>query len=285
MTVTGTSEAITKLDMEAKAAKQERVNKLLETLSSLDPPKRHQDIQAKRYTGSVLWLQEYERFRVWQHWQDTSIRPENTSNRILQCYGIPGAGKTIVSSMVIDHLLSHYGEQRVAYIYCDYRDKTNQNLLNIMGSILKQHLTVTTKIPDPIVDLLETLQKNGKRVMIKDMLQMLKFVIPQTASHFLCIDALDELDPGPRLELLKALQTEFGSTRIFLTGRPHVVSDVSRILQIPSVDSIQITPNLIDLRAYLSYEIELDRESNPDDMNEQLKEEILDGIVSKAQGM
>ncbi|KAF8435915.1 hypothetical protein BGX38DRAFT_1077910, partial [Terfezia claveryi] len=108
---------------------------LLETLSPLDPPKRHQDLQAKRYKGSVLGLLEHERFHMWQ---DTSMHTENTSNRILQCYGIPGAGKTIVSSMVIDHLVSHYGEQRVAYIYCDYRDKANQNLLNIMGSILKQ---------------------------------------------------------------------------------------------------------------------------------------------------
>ncbi|RPB19252.1 hypothetical protein L211DRAFT_768575, partial [Terfezia boudieri ATCC MYA-4762] len=111
--------------------------KLLEMLSPLDPPEWHQDLQAKRYKDSVLWLHEYERFHVWQ---DTSIHTGNTSNRILQCYGMPGAGKTIVSSMVIDHLLSHYGKQRVAYIYCNYRDKTNQNLLNIMGSILKQHL-------------------------------------------------------------------------------------------------------------------------------------------------
>ncbi|KAF8435913.1 hypothetical protein BGX38DRAFT_1099857, partial [Terfezia claveryi] len=256
----------------------ERVNKLIETLSPLDPPKRHQDLQAKRYKNSVLWLQEYERFRVWQ---DTSIR---TSNRILPCYGIPGAGKTIISSMVIDHLLSHYGEQRVAYIYCDYRDKTNQSLDNIMGSILKQHLAITIEIPDAVVKLLESQQNNiGKA----DASQMLKFVIPQLAAsgHFLCIDALDELEPGTRFDLLKAIQTEFGNSRIFLTGRHHIASDVSRILQIPSVDSMQITPNPIDVRAYLSYEIGLDWERNPDDMNEQLKEEILDGIISKTQGM
>ncbi|KAF8458591.1 hypothetical protein BGX38DRAFT_1264844 [Terfezia claveryi] len=151
-------------------------------------------------------------------------------------------------------------------------EKANQNLLNIMGSILKQHLTVTTNIPDQTVDLLESLQKNGKEVMIKDMSQMLKFVIPQTASHhFLCIDALDELVPGPRLELLKALQIEFGSSRILLTGRPLVASDVSRILQIYLADAIQITPNSIEVRAYLSHEIEQDREMNPDDMNQQLR--------------
>ena len=62
-------------------------------LSPLDPPKRHRDLQAKRYKGSVLWLLEQQRFRMWQ---DSSIRTENTSHRIVQCYGIPGAGKTII---------------------------------------------------------------------------------------------------------------------------------------------------------------------------------------------
>ena len=62
-------------------------------LSPLDPPKRHEDLQAKRYKDSVLWLLEHEHFRVWQ---DSRIRTENTSNRIMQCYGIPGAGKTVM---------------------------------------------------------------------------------------------------------------------------------------------------------------------------------------------
>jgi len=187
--------------------------------------------------------------------------------------------------MVIDHLLSHYGEQRVAYIYCDYRDKTDQNLLNIMGSILKQHLAAATHIPKAILDLLESFQEQGSKVAIKDVSKMLKVAILQTTSHFLCIDAVDELEPGVRLELLNALQTEFGSTRIFLTGRPHITSDVSRILQICSANAIQITPNPTEVREYLSHEIDLDWEMSTDDMNEQLKGEILDGIVSRAEGM
>ena len=186
---------------------------------------------------------------------------------------------------MIDHLLSQYRGQTVAYIYCDYRDKTNQNLLNIMSSILKQHLSVTTDIPDAVVSLLEALQKQNKNEKLRDVSQMLKSTIPKTASNFLCIDALDELEQRTRLELLKALQTDFGSTRIFLTGRQHISSDVSRILQTHPANAIQITPNPIEVRAYLSHEIELDSEMNPDDMNGQLKEEILDEIVSKAQGM
>ena len=189
--------------------------------------------------------------------------------------------------MVIDHLLAHYGDQRVAYIYCDYRDKTNQNLLNIMGSILKQHLAATADIPDEVMSQLESLQKHGKGVKIEDVSQMLKFAIPQLdgTSQFLCIDALDELESGTRLELLKALQTEFGSTRVFLTGRHHITSDVTRVLQIHLADAIHITPNPTDVRLYLSHEIELDAKINSDDMDEQLKEEIIGGVMAKAQGM
>jgi len=191
--------------------------------------------------------------------------------------------------MVIDHLLTYYGVPQVAYLYCDYRDKTNQSLLNILGSILKQLLTATTKTPDAVANVLESLRKEGRRVGVSDVLQMLKITIQHLIMNatgpFLCIDALDELESRVRLELLKAIQSEFGSMRIFLTGRPHIASDVSRMLQLRQEEAIQIIPNPIDVRAYLSHEIDLDWEMNPDDMNERLKEEIVDAIVTKAQGM
>jgi len=189
--------------------------------------------------------------------------------------------------MVIDHLLSHFSEPKVAYVYCDYRDKTNQSLHNILGSILKQLLMITTNMPDAVVGMLESLQKRGNKVELHIVSHILKLAIPQlnVAGPFLVIDALDELEPRVRLELLKALQSEFGGTHIFLTSRPHIASDVSRILRLHQGDAIQITPNSIDIRAYLGHEIDLDWEMNPEDMNEQLKEEILDAILSKAQGM
>ncbi|KAF8435916.1 hypothetical protein BGX38DRAFT_1145535 [Terfezia claveryi] len=62
-------------------------------------------------------------------------------------------------------------------------------------------------------------------------------------------------------------------------SRPHIASDVSHILQIYLADAIQITPNSIEVQAYLRHEIEQDQEMNPDDINKELKEEILDGII------
>jgi len=187
---------------------------------------------------------------------------------------------------VIDHLISQHGESQVAYIYCDYRDQTNQTVVHILGSFLKQLLsTAIYAVPEAIISELEAIQRRGKRVETSDVTQMLKSMVSQLNFCFLCIDALDELEPRVRLELLKLLQSEFSVTRIFLTGRSHIQLEVDRVLQVNWEDSIRITANLGDIEAYLHHEIEVDMEINPDEMNETLKQEILRAILSKANGM
>ena len=131
---------------------------------------------------------------------------------------------------------------------------------------------------------LEAIEKGGKRPEKSHVSQILRLSISQLNRLFLCIDALDELGPRVRLELLKVLDTEFCTARIFLTGRPHIQSEVNSIFQGQN-NPIHITANLDDVQAYLTHEIELDVEVNPDDMNKQLKQEILEAIINKAEGM
>ena len=185
---------------------------------------------------------------------------------------------------MIDHLISQHGEKHVAYIYGDYRDQRNQTIVNIIGSLLKQLLTIDiSNVLDAVISVLE---KEGKRLEKHHILQMVKFAVPQlNGPSFLCIDALDELEPRVRHELLKVLQSEFGPSRIFITGRPHIRSEVNSVFQAHQHDPIHITADLGDVRAYLTHEIELDMEVNPEDMNEQLKEDILKAIINQAKGM
>jgi len=68
------------------------VHNLLQMLSPLESPKRHQDMQSKRHDGSGKWLLQHEQFCIWRD----STKPTASSVRILPCYGIPGAGKTII---------------------------------------------------------------------------------------------------------------------------------------------------------------------------------------------
>jgi len=188
------------------------------------------------------------------------------------------------SSVVIDDLITRHGEANVAYIYCDYRDQTSQTVANILSSVLRQFLTTASYVPESIITTLESIKKKDQRAEIGDISKMLKVLLPRLDRSFLCLDALDELEPRTRFTLLKALRTEFGSARILLTGRPHIEPEVNRALQ-TQPDAMHIEANEGDIRGFLIHEIEEDMNINPDDMNEQLREEILEAIISKAGGM
>ena len=185
---------------------------------------------------------------------------------------------------MIDDLIRRYGKENVAYMYCDYRDQTNQTVVNILGSLLRQILITTSHVPEEIARMLESIKRESKRLEIGNISQILKVLLPQLNSSFICLDALDELLPRTRFALLSALSTQFGTVRIFLTGRPHIQPEVDGALKSP-LYAMHITADNGDIRGYLIHEIEEDMNINPDDMTEQLKEEILEAITSKAGGM
>ena len=79
----------------------DRMLELLTTLSPLEPLKRHHDVKLPRaeYTGT--WLLQLESFCKWQ---DGNITVDNSS--VFCCYGIPGAGKTMIWYWLKSSILS-----------------------------------------------------------------------------------------------------------------------------------------------------------------------------------
>ena len=159
--------------------------------------------------------------------------------------------------------------------------------MNLLGSLLKQLLTAGSvlQVPGRVRNTLEEIQNKRRNVETADILSMMKFTLPRFRRSFICIDALDELQPGIRKALLKALCEEFTgykAVQLFLTGRLHIAPEVNESLRI-SQYSIDIIANGDDIRAYLISQIALD--TSPTAMNKSLKEEILQTIVEKSQGM
>ncbi|PHH73516.1 hypothetical protein CDD80_3760 [Ophiocordyceps camponoti-rufipedis] len=67
---------------------------------------QHNDFSARRQEGTGQWLLKTEEFEVWRE----------TKGRILLCQGIPGAGKTILASSVIDSLQTRGKTSRRLYV-------------------------------------------------------------------------------------------------------------------------------------------------------------------------
>ncbi|KAF8421801.1 hypothetical protein EV426DRAFT_671737, partial [Tirmania nivea] len=263
---------------------------LLQLLSTLEPLKRHVDVRSIRLKNTGTWLLELEYFRTWCDIQSTSI-----NSRILCCYGIPGAGKTLISSLVIDHLCLQAAEQTtrqisIVCLYGDYRDQNNQTLVNILGSFLHQFLANTglLHIPEQVITKLKEVKKRNSKVELENILVMLKAILEQLDNSFFCIDALDELEPQTRRDLLdnlKNLQLGTKAPRLFFTGRPHMQNEVHQYFEIRQEQEVEIIAKENDIRQYLHHKIAKDRHVNPDVMNKDLENEILSALVARSQEM
>ena len=124
----------------------------------------------------------------------------------------------------------------------------------------------------------------GRGPRLAEMMGMLRVTIASLPQVVICIDALDECLPKYLPELLKSLRDiSRGSptTRIFLTGRPHVREDVRRYFT--SAVVIPISPNRDDIRNYLEMRLEGDPE--PEAMNNDLRADIVRVILEKTSDM
>ena len=191
------------------------------------------------------------------------------------------------SSLVIDSLCDQPGEENVAVtaFYCDFLSQQEQTIANIIGAILKQ-LVGRGAIAE---DLREAFQKAKKEVggrgpRLADLMRMLRTTIASLPGVFICIDALDECLPKFLPELLESLRNlvrESPSTRIFLTGRPHVREDIQRYFS--KVVVIPISPSTDDIRNYV--EMRLDRDPEPEAMTDDLQADIVRVILDKISDM
>ena len=277
------------------------------TLTPLEPLKRHQDVRLHRTENTGTWLLNLESFCEWQECNENN-------NRVFCCYGIPGAGKTVIwygfkspidlilkaqrtnvyyylpySSVVIDDLYSQFYQRTnigIACLYADYKDQNTQTVVHILGSFLHQLLaTATEPIPDEVIQKLQEIKRLRGKLSTEDSLALLKIRIHQLKQAFICIDAVDELEPSVCRQLLRILeQLSTKNIRIFLTGRHYIQSEVQKCFQIAQKYTVTISASSPDIEAFTRQQI-LDDPYAEGAMDEVLETEIIDAIIEKSQGM
>ena len=163
----------------------------------------------------------------------------------------------------------------VAGLYCDFLAQEEQTTTHMMGAILKQLVRGW--------NIAEYLRKGfrrgeaeirGRPPRLPDLMKLLRMALASLRQVFICIDALDECPPKHLPDLLVSLRElilECPSTRIFLTGRPHIRESIQRCF--PQAFEIPITIKRRDIRKYL--EKRLDRDDEPEAMDNDLRGDIM----------
>ena len=260
---------------ETFARDQQARRELCQWLSPLDFPAQQREIYSRHQHGSGQWLLQSERFKRWL---------ENEGG-VLLCPGNPGAGKTVLASIVIDHLWNKVLKDGigVAYIYCDYLKHGEQTPLNLVGSLLKQ----LAEQQNPISESLQNYYDRHKRSNTNPdpglPFEVLKAECDSWSGIYIIIDALDECSEkdATRQIVVKGLLSLQGSKRIniLVTSRP-----------IPSIlcnfevwERLEIRADSEDIHRYLLGQ--MDRFSKRILAEKDLQAKIISGIVDAADGM
>ena len=140
------------------------------------------------------------------------------------------------SSLVIDKLCDEAveGDPTVVCFYFDFAARNEQSRVNMLGSLLRQLVSGQGEIPEEITRDFqkEKMVIGGRGPQVPGILKMFQTVAAMR-STFICVDALDECVPEHRMVVLESLgriQQESQNTRLFMSGRPHVRSEVEREL-------------------------------------------------------
>ena len=167
----------------------------------------------------------------------------------------------------------------VACFYFDFAARNEQSPVNVLGSLLRQFVSGLEGIPEEVVRSFRNQKKviGGRGLQVSGIIKMFQ-TITATKRTFICVDALDECVPEHRIVILESLgqiTRESIDTRIFVTGRSQIRSEVERNLG-GAAAFLLIEPTGDGIIAYICERLRND--TTPEMMNTTLEANIMESI-------
>ncbi|KAM0812495.1 hypothetical protein AB5N19_12486 [Seiridium cardinale] len=251
---------------------------ILNWLTPMDPDTEQSFFVRQRQAGTGQWLIDLPEYTNWKA----------TRGEAIFCHGIPGAGKTIMSSIVVEDLQETFYTKKekdvaVCFFYCNFQRRNEQGLKDIILSFLKQLLQAVTALPECVKELFDRCQAKRTQPTLEEATRTLRSVAELFRRVFVVVDALDECQTsdGCRKELMSELieLNRVAGINILATSRPvpHVVENLQDFL------SVEIRATKGDIRRFVSGNIH----NLPAFVgcNPGLLSEIMNSIVEAVDGM
>ena len=269
-----------KREIDARVTLDKESQDILKTFGSIDHRRSHDMGRKLRYAGTGLWLIENYKF---QHWLQST-------DQTLWLIGIPGAGKTVLASVVIDEALPKGSPSHaIAYFYCDYKDQRTQEASGILGSLAQQ---ISKQDEQSFAKLYEFHRAYGQgqsdtapyeATLLRD---LVRDVMTNFESTSIIIDALDECVGNVRdiVELLMSLGGNVANANVKLLFLSRDEIDIRDSLD--ASPQISIAADNRDLGLYVGGEIEERiRKKKLNIKNASLKGFMMDRLINGAEGM
>ncbi|KAN0069147.1 hypothetical protein V8E54_012776, partial [Elaphomyces granulatus] len=254
----------------------QKCREIVDWLTPVNYAPQQSDFIARRQEGTGEWLLKSNEFQQWL----------NKSNQTLFCPGMPGAGKTILSSIIIDHLCKVFGNDHtigIAYLYCNFRQRHEQKSSDLIVSLLKQLVQEQSPLPDIVKNLYSHHTPKRTHPLPDEVLSTLHHVMACYSRAFIVIDALDECQVshegrGKFLREIFNLQAKTG-VNVFATSR--FIQDIEN--QFSGSIKLEIRASDADVQKYLDGKLQNSQSWVLKNLN--LQAEIRSRITKAADGM
>ena len=209
---------------------------------------------------------------------------------LLWLHGIPGCGKTVLSSTIIENVLGRTHtkpDSAVLYFYFDFNDAEKQQSENMIRSLICQ---LSMYCADSVLHNLYSSCSNGRRQPSGEvLLDTLHQMMTSLGDIYVILDALDECaerdelltdveevvswkDTDLHLLITSRRETDIEETLTPLSDRQHRIA-----IQGASVDA--------DISTYIHKRLQIDRKLKRWQKHPNVQTEIKEMLARKADGM
>ncbi|KAM0514400.1 hypothetical protein ACHAPE_006982 [Trichoderma viride] len=253
----------------------------LNSLPAVDYTLQQKDNFIKRQPGTGQWLLNSDTYRSWV----------DASRQTLFCPGIPGAGKTTLTSIIINDLFERFKKDTnvgIAYVYFNFRQHDEQKPLDLLTSILKQLAQGQSCLPQRVKTTLDEYKGKNERLSLDDAKKLLQEVSASYSRVFILLDALDECQGsyGCRASFLEEIFLLQGSAKVNVFATSRIIPEIMQTFK--ACKSMEIRATQEDVQRYVRGQLEgggIEHLPSLIKDKPELEEAIVSGITNAVDGM
>ncbi|GLB45329.1 hypothetical protein LshimejAT787_2100890 [Lyophyllum shimeji] len=261
----------------------EERQKTMAWVSPVDVASQHSDVASRRLPGTGQWFLDSDAFKEW----------ERGNGQALWCPGIPGAGKTVLASLVIDEL--HALQRRepggsigVTWFYFNYKEESTQTKELVHCCLVRQLAEVSGKLYAHLKAGYEEARRESSSRLSTSSLEWMPDMHTLTqnfARVFVVVDALDECAESCRDAVLGMMADLLAAgANVLITSRNHLDEFISS--KLGNIGRIDIRATHDDIGRYLEARLnEQRRLAAIIGHHPSLRAEIMTAIPDSCQGM
>jgi len=267
----------------------------VEFFSTADLRSRQQYFSTSRHAGTSVWITERLEFKEWisglQILRPSGRFASNGAPKTLWCHGIPGCGKSVMFSAVVDHLMRQNDAEdfTVAWIYLTHDEPALHASHDILAALLAQVVESLYETPG-VEELVSQLKKSceqpeKRKPTAEECISLLQQLSSEFRALILCFDGLDEIPDSCQQALVRFLASmeDVPQIRLLIMSRDSV-----NLRGLSHID-IPVSAKNKDIELFLSARLDAILPDIPcyesDKAAAQIKTEVISAILQGSSGM